>query len=407
MRLGILIDEIRFGGVEKVAIEEVKALRALGHQAQLIVLKRTSSGAFADILKDVERIYFSDLLPRPIRLSFKLPFFRFFSFFHVSFALFARFVPLRTQLDAVVAHGTYTCFSGVGFARAMSIPLISFVWDPITFILRSSYFGQESTRRSLISPLMLAVGRLLDNWICKNSTKILTGSGYHLASLRQLSRADPYKVSVLFPGVHIRASIQSRRKPRVVLATAWKKGKDPQYILELVRRIKKLRFIFVGGWLHESMKKEFLREIANNGFAEQVSVIGSVDETELLELYSESLAFLQAKPDIGFGLPALEAAGQGCTFIIPKGQGVCDLFVHGDDGFIVAEKNTNQIVEFLQQFSENPAKAIEMGTSAWRRAKAYSWTNHAEILYTIALAVCRDSGIRPEPALAAILHHEH
>jgi glycosyltransferase involved in cell wall biosynthesis len=237
---------------------------------------------------------------------------------------------------------------------------------------------------------MLAVGRSIDNWICNNATKILTGSGYHLARLRQLSAEDPHKVSLLFPGVHIRTSVQSRRQPCIVLATAWKQGKDPHYVLELVGRVEKLRFIFAGGWIRESMKKAFSRQIANDGFAGQVSVIGSVDEAELLDLYSGSLAFLQAKPDIGFGLPALEAAGQGCTFIIPEGQGVCDLFVHGEDGFMVAEKHTNQIVEILRQFSDNPAKAVQMGTSAWHKAKAYSWTNHAEVLHTIALAACRD-----------------
>jgi len=42
MRFGVLIDEIRFGGVEKIAIEEVRTLSALGHDAVLLILRRNS-----------------------------------------------------------------------------------------------------------------------------------------------------------------------------------------------------------------------------------------------------------------------------------------------------------------------------------------------------------------------------
>ena len=40
MKIAVLIDQLNVGGVEKVAMEEVQALNGLGHQAELVVLRR-------------------------------------------------------------------------------------------------------------------------------------------------------------------------------------------------------------------------------------------------------------------------------------------------------------------------------------------------------------------------------
>src|SRR2546425_11774572 len=122
-----MIHEIQFGGAEKVAIEEARALNSLGHEAILIVLRRTDSPAFKDHLADISQIFFSDLLPRPLRFSFKMPFFRFFSLFHLTYAFYGRFVRIPVKLDALVAHGTYTCFTGVAIAKLEKIPMIAYV----------------------------------------------------------------------------------------------------------------------------------------------------------------------------------------------------------------------------------------------------------------------------------------
>ena len=382
MRIGIMVDEIRFGGVEKVAIEEVRALKSLGHEAFLIVLRRTPSNAFREQLVGVERIFLSDLLPRPLRFSFKIPFFRFFSLFHLTYAVFSRFVALPQELDAIIAHGTYTCFSGIPLAKSRRIPVLAFVWDPIDYMLRKTYPRTESKWVSVLFQIPLVLGSLIDKWICHNSSAVLTGSNYHASRLQSLVSSSE-NVKVVFPGAHNRSSVNSDRGRYVVLATAWKEGKDPQYLLELAGRLEDSRYVVAGAWIDEAMKERFVDELKRRHVEDRISVIGALDEDELLDLYSRALVFLQVRADMGFGLPALEAAGQGCTFIIPSGQSVCDIFTSGADGFIVSEKDTVRIVEHLRQLFNNPSIAVQMGENAWDKARAYSWEKHAETLVRI------------------------
>lgn len=85
--------------------------------------------------------------------------------------------------------------------------------------------------------------------------------------------------------------------------------------------------------------------------------------------------------DRGFGMPALEAAGNGTTFIIPKGQGVCALFEDGKEGFYTAEKDTMAIIGHLKYLFESPEISVKMGNAALEKVrKNYSWKKHAEIL---------------------------
>jgi glycosyltransferase involved in cell wall biosynthesis len=113
----------------------------------------------------------------------------------------------------------------------------------------------------------------------------------------------------------------------------------------------------------------------------RVSVTGPIGEDTLLDAYSQALVFLQVHTDVGFGLPALEAAGQACTFIIAEGQGVCDLFSDGKEGFMVEEKNTHKIVGLLRRLSENPEEAVSMGRDALKVAQHHSWNTHAQQIY--------------------------
>jgi len=378
LRFAILIDQLRFlGGPVKIAIEEVRSLSSLGEDATLVVLKRTDSAAPLESLQGIRTIYLSDSIPRILRFSFRLPLFRFFSLFHLTFAVILRFLPLREGFDAIVAHGTYTCFSAIAIAKKRPTHVISYVWDPITYILGRTYFKPED--HSVARLVAMSLGAILDRWICRNSSKVLVGSRRHKRTLDQLIE-DAGKVTLLAPGVQVRDRSETRRGDFVILATAWKRGKDPEYVLDLALQIQKARFIIAGVWLDDSLRRSFMKRLGELSLGDRVEVTGAVSEARLLELYAHALVFLQINSDVGFGLPALEAAAQGCTFIIPEGQGVCDLLSGPGKGYFVREKQTAVIVDILTDFFDNPGSAIKMGELAREQAMGFSWDRHAERL---------------------------
>ena len=182
---------------------------------------------------------------------------------------------------------------------------------------------------------------------------------------------------LLFPGVHLRKNVSLKREPYVVSATAWKEGKEPEYILKLARSIETLRFVLAGAWTGRDFHRRFMERAGELVAKNRVAVLGAVEECELLSLYSQALVFVQAKADVGFGFPALEAAGQGCASVIPAGQGVSDLLKDGRGAFIVDEKDTISIVKILKEVAENSELAITMGLNAWKTAHDFSFEIHA------------------------------
>src|ERR1700730_15121236 len=104
MKIGVLIDRLNVGGIEKIAIEEVKALRELGEDAHLLVLRRAAlvEGAFSDLIENVPITYLDDKLPPFLRFSFRIPLFYFFSLFHMTYPVLLAMTVRRGEYDFVL-----------------------------------------------------------------------------------------------------------------------------------------------------------------------------------------------------------------------------------------------------------------------------------------------------------------
>jgi glycosyltransferase involved in cell wall biosynthesis len=380
IKIGILIDRLNVGGVEKIAIEQVRALRNIGEDAVLIVLRRKAviEGAFSDILEGVPIEYLDDRLPSWLRGSFNFPIFHFFAFFHLSYPILLPWTLKKGEYDYIICHGTYTAFSAIMIRKIKKIPFSCFIWDPIGYILQRVY------REKFSKPMFLflfAIANHVDRIILKNSDKILVGGDAHNEHLRLLK--SDIEIVEIHPSVHPIVD-QIEKKDYVLLVTAWKSGKHPEYIFELVEKIPEIRVKMVGKWIEEVYRKEFECEIDSRKLKNNIEIIGAVTERELQRYYAEATVLLQTNDDKGFGMPALEAAGNGTTFIIPEGQGVCSLFQNGIDGYFTKEKETETIVQHLHFLLANRNESENMGRHALETVRnSYSWEKHALALQII------------------------
>lgn len=381
MKIGVLIDRLNVGGVEKIAIEQVKALRNIGEDAYLVVLSRKAvvEDAFSDLRKGVPTIYLDDRLPKPLRFTFKFPVFYFFSFFHLSYPFLVPFVVKKKEFDYFIVHGTYTSFTAVTIRKIKHIRYAAFIWDPIGYILNRVYKTKLS--KPLFS-MLFGISRILDGLVIRNADTILAGGNAHNAYFRTFSKTKP--IVIIPPSVQPVKRVSMEKTNVILMVTAWKRGKNPEYIYELIQKNASLTIIMAGKWLEDSYKKEFIAFCKEKQITKNVKVLGAVSERVLNRLYSTSLILLQTNDDRGFGMPALEAAGHGTTFIIPKGQGVCDLFSNKKDGFYTKERDTKVINAHLSALLKNPEKAQDMGNHALETVKQnYSWEKHANRLRDI------------------------
>lgn len=381
MKIGILIDRLNVGGVEKIAIEQVKALKNIGQDATLVILSKKAvvEDAFSDLLQGIPIVYLDDRIPSMLRISFRFPIFYFFSFFHIWYPFILPFFIKKREFDHVISHGTYTCFTAITIGKFCGIPVSSFIWDPIGYILEKVYISKFN---KVIFGILLNIARFLDRLIVDNSKYVFVGGSAHNEYLQSLNFSKRIVLSP--PSTHIHIPIDGRKSTYCLLVTAWKEGKGPEYIIEILKNTPSLHIKMAGKWIDPVYQASFVLLLEKYGFSNRVDVLGSVSEQELITLYQNALFLFQINDDRGFGMPALEAAGCGTTFIIPRNQGVCALFEDGVDGFYTDEKDTTQITKKISLLIQNQNVAQEMGKKAFAKVKEkYSWEKHAQNLLSV------------------------
>ena len=378
MKVGILIDRLNIGGVEKIALEEVRALRYIGENAYLVVMRKRGvvNNAFPDLQKQVPIIFLDQRLPKFFRYSFQFPIFHFFSLFHITYPLLIPFVVKRAEFDYLIVHGTYTAFTAITIRLFKRIPFSVFIWDPISYIIGRVYSNKISP---ILSKILIFVATFIDKFILRNTDYILTGGSAHNRIFHQLDASK--KIVAIPPGINPSTNISQKKKNFILMVTAWKRGKNPEYIFELIKKAPYLKFKLIGKWIDPEYEIEFKNKIRKRGLIKNIMVTGGVSEAKLNSYYQEALFLLQTNDDKGFGMPALEAATNGTTFIIPRGQGVCSLFIDGTDGFYTKENDTNTIITYINRLMQNKPLAIKMGVAAKRKVeKKYGWNIHAKKL---------------------------
>lgn len=380
MKIGILIDRLNVGGVEKIAMEEVIALRKQGEDARLVVLRKKAvvDDAFPDLMKDVPVEYLDSRLFAPFRFSFPFPVFNFFSLFHITYPILLPFVVKKKEYDYFIVHGTYTCFSAITLRKLRKIQFSGFIWDPVSYILGRVYDAK------FLAPVMWVlkkIAHVLDRIIINAMDVVLVGGAAHNEFIHKISPSKP--IETVYPSVHP-ATKTVKKDDYILMVTAWKDGKNPEYIFDIIKELPSIRIKMVGKWLDPDFRRKFDEAVRAAGYDKQIEVVGAVSEAELTDFYGHALVLLQTNDDRGFGMPAMEAAGNGTTFIIPKGQGVCELFVDGEDGFYTKELDTKTIVKLLRQLIDDKDSAVSIGNNAWAKVtKNYSWKEHARILKSV------------------------
>ncbi len=381
MKIGIVIDRLNVGGVEKIALEQVTALRKLGVDAELVVLREKAvvENAFMDLREGVPIIYLDQKLPRILRYSCRFPVLHFFSTFHITYPFLLPFVVRKKQYDYLISHGTYTTMTVIALKKVCKIPFSAFIWDPATYVLDRVY---KSSMPSPVFKLLRFFTKRLDSFIISNTDSVLVGGDAHNSFIRDINPSKP--IEIIFPSVH--PILKPTKKGNYVLmATAWKRGKNPEYIIEIAKEINSVPIRLAGRWLDPEYRIEFEMLLQTHNLQERVEIIGEVSECEMSRLYAEALFVLQTNDDRGFGMPALEAAGKATAFIIPEGQGVCELFEDTIDGFYTKEQDTKVIVDLANRFINDKQLAITMGKNGWKKVtNNYSWKKHAEALYEVA-----------------------
>jgi glycosyltransferase involved in cell wall biosynthesis len=116
-----------------------------------------------------------------------------------------------------------------------------------------------------------------------------------------------------------------------------------------------------------------------------VRMLGFVPDEELGHLYRHAAWFVFPSLYEGFGLPALEALGNGCPVIAARAASIPE--VCGDAALYFDPRDPAALAALLLRVTREPELRTSLLEKARDRLQRYSWTGNAEILARHLLAI--------------------
>lgn len=376
-KIGVLLSHIvQVSGVGVAAFEEVRNLRKLGYDAELVVLmelKQFEKG-YADFIADIPVRFLSREYPWLFRKHFRFPGFSYFSSYHLTNPWAAALCLKHEEYDFMVAHETFNLFAAMHLKTRLNISYAAYVWDPCSYIVPRVY---SVTALRMFMPIFRRLCLWLDTRSAELSERVILCSEMHHTFLDRLGFSE--KTEVIHTGCNPLESLPARKEDYFLSLSRWDLGKRTDFLIEVLKRLKDKRhtYIMAGNWADEGLREAFIRKAEAAGVRDRIELFGRANDEQKQKLFSSAKCLIHPIIE-AFGMFALEAAGCGCPFMIPKGSGVTDLFENGVHGYFPEEGDVNAYVEGLDRLLADDGLSGTMGRKAWERAREHTWLHHAQ-----------------------------
>lgn len=217
----------------------------------------------------------------------------------------------------------------------------------------------ETTKREIIDHIHIPAEKIAVTY--EGVDPLITGDRTKLAK-RLLP--DPYFLYVgnAYPHKNVEMLVESFKR-----------------FLGTVKSTEKPKLVLVGGsdFFYMRVKKS----VESSGISESVIFFGAANDSELISLYTNAVAFVFPSRMEGFGLPALEALSLGCRVCVSD----IPIFheILGDRALYFDPLDPSGIAEVLKRVwhQGNPEHAAEPGKP--KLLQRYSWSKMARETLTI------------------------
>lgn len=373
LKIGIVIDQLLEGGVQRAAIQEVRSLKKRGHEVTLIILMRKSYDQdFSYLVQGIPHFYLSDLYPRFLRNTYTFPIFHFFSSLHVLGPMLAPFFIRKNQFDILVSIGTTTCLTTQTISMFRRIPYIALIPDLIEYILDTCYSNTILRRFFFI---LKPLARRIEKSFIEVAANVVIISPFHAPYFKKHYQITP-QVITFGTTPQKELPMRSDRSRTALTFGRWQKEKHPEFLIALMKSIPEISLIIAGKWTREKDLSDFREQVQKEKLCSRISIIPHFTHKSLTLLSKK--AFVWIYPHIeAFGLSALEAAGLGLPLIMPQKSGAAQLFAHGVEGFFLKTPQVNAYKKYILHLLNDAPLRKKMGTAAWNKVKKhYSWQAH-------------------------------
>lgn len=147
-------------------------------------------------------------------------------------------------------------------------------------------------------------------------------------------------------------------------------------VARLVEKYPDLKYYIIGSGEEENNLKKLAEEL---NITDNVVFLGRLPHKEVMQYMSRASMMVLPSWLEGFGIVYIEAMAHGKPVIAVRGEGIEDVIVDGENGFLVEPKDVDDVVKVLSFILDNPDKAKKVGTKAKEIVmNNFTWLRNAE-----------------------------
>ena len=187
-------------------------------------------------------------------------------------------------------------------------------------------------------------------------------------------------LDIILNGFNVHAAAKNPEKPPVSLIQAGflvpRKKADVtiRAFADLKRRYPEATLSIVGSGSEQQRLEALSRELAVD---DRVCFHGFLPNRETLAQMAKARFFVMPSVDEGFGIVYLEAMANGCIAIGTEGEGIADLIVSGENGFLVPPDDPGAIVAVIEWCIQHPEEAAAIAERGRQDAVGLTWERNA------------------------------
>ena len=401
------------GGGERLALEQVRGLRAQGFEVDCYAPTIDPARCFPELIREV----------RPRALFPQLP----------------RWFPLRDALQMVAASvlapvlaltlPKYDIFVGANqpgawiawvLARLRKRPYLVYLNQPCRLVYPRDIdleTGWQTKRDyQLLNALIVRAKRFVRwaDWVSvQGAREVLVDGGFigeRIARVYGRGVVDCPAGAQIPDEWHVRGFFESGTlaiagtkvsKPYVLLTNRHYPQKRFDFALraiaELASQGRRAELVITGGFTGYTPQLAKLSE--ELGVADLVRFVGEVTEADLRRLYDEAAVYVYPSPEEDFGLGLVEAMARGIPVVAWRFGGPTVTVRHGETGLLADPYSVQDYACKIAMLLDDPEMNRAMGAAAAKHVRArFGWDRHIATLS----ASCERIASEPAPVFAPV-----
>ena len=381
------------GGGEKLVLEEIRGLRALGHEVECFAPYVDRESCYPDYpeIKEVRAL----LPPPPSWLPMKDPL-----WVLLSCLLAPIMAPRFKSFDILLGANQPGPWFAFVLSRVLGKPYVIYLAQALRLLhqrevdmqngiriregdhrflmalkrIAGSFIGwadQASTRGAYI---VLTNGEHVARWIQKvyGVDSQVCPAGCHPIPVGELDYAFRWKGGMRIGGKRI-------QKPFILLTNRHSPMKRFEYALwalkAILRVAPQVTLVITGQETEYTNQLRYL--VRGMRIESSVHFVGLVPESDLARLYREAAVYVYPSPEEDFGMGIVEAMAAGTPVVAWRNGGPTVTVKDRETGFSVEPYDTDDFAHRLLQLATSPDLAEQMGRAGHRRARElFSYEQH-------------------------------